>query len=180
MGSVHYHFNTKLLLAKAVIAEQHDRSIGIISGRTAAGLTVTEILVNASREMAELLISDAVVRAGLRLSLEDSSLSTPSLPFYDEWSGLTAAIIKQGIASGEFPVEVSPEKVANTLIGCFTGVQLLSNARSNRQDLFQYLDAMWRILLGGLTPGVSPEAALTLLHGDKSHSILSERSKSKE
>lgn len=163
MGSVYFHFKTKLLLAQAVISEQHDRSVGIISGQTAPRLTATETLVSASREMAELILSDPVVRAGLRLSLEDSSLTTPSLPFYDEWSRLAAAIVQRGIDDGEFSDTMAPEKVASTLIGCFTGVQLLSNARSNRQDLLEHLEAMWRVLLPGLTPGESPEPALRLL-----------------
>lgn len=165
LGSVYYHFKTKLLLAQAVITEQHDRSVQIISGKTVTGLTAAETLVNVSREMAELLISDPVVRAGLRLSLEDSSLSTPSLPFYDEWARLAAAIVKRGVDAGEFPTSIDPEKVASTLIGCFTGVQLLSNARSHRKDLFEHLDAFWRLLLMGLTPHVSPEAALSRLRG---------------
>lgn len=152
LGSVYYHFKTKLLLAQAVIDEQHDRSVGIFSVATTAGSTATEALVGASHEMARLLSTDPVVRAGLRLSLEDSSLTSPSLPFYDEWAGRAAALVKQGINGGEFATDIEPLKVASTLIGCFTGVQLLSNARSNRKDLVEHLDAMWRLLLTGLTP----------------------------
>ncbi|MGC3023410.1 ScbR family autoregulator-binding transcription factor [Brevibacterium sp. FAM 24630] len=158
MGSVYFHFKTKFLLAQAVVEEQHKRALGIITGQDLPKSTATDTLIGASHRMAELLVADPIVRAGLRLSLEDISLTNPTLPFYEEWTDAAAAIVQEGIEQREFSSTLDAHEVASTLIGCFMGVQLLSNARSRRSDLPEHLTAMWNVVLSGLSPRISAES----------------------
>lgn len=163
LGSVYFHFKSKFSLAQAVVAEQHERAIKIMTNRDFTDCSATETLIIFSRQLAQLILSDPVVRGGILLTLEDSSLSTPALPFYDEGAQRAATIIQRGIDSGEFSASICPKIVADTLIGCFTGVQLLSNARCQRDDLFEHLEALWEIILSGLAPGRSHAEELKLL-----------------
>jgi len=143
-GTLHHHFPTKLSIAHAVIDEQN--------ARTFAAMDFTDVspvgsLVRASRAIADLLMHDLVVRAGIRLSLEHGVLAGATSSFYEQWIAGVVDVFRLGVASGEVGQELSPEQLGATVVPYFTGVQLVANVRSGRQDLLPAVATMWQVLV---------------------------------
>jgi hypothetical protein len=120
-------------------------------------------LIRASRGIGELLLSDAVVRAGIRLSLEQGVFADPTSDFYDQWIQGVVDGFAAARASGELRPEAEPDLLGGSIVAYFTGVQLVSNVRSGRQDLMRSLLTMWTVLLWGLADEQHREALFGVL-----------------
>lgn len=66
-GHIYFYFRTKQALALAVIEEQNTRTFVVMRSH-ADPSSPTSNLIRASRRIGELLLTDPVVRAGIRLS----------------------------------------------------------------------------------------------------------------
>jgi AcrR family transcriptional regulator len=146
-GAMYFHFPTKTALALGVIDEQNVRTFDVVSH---VDSSPTASLVAASRGIADLLLTDPIVSAGIRLSLERGEFAPATVAFYDQWIGGISDVFRLAIASGELRTDLTAEQLGSTTVPFFTGVQLVSAVRTGRQDLFPALDAMWRLLLGGI------------------------------
>ncbi len=143
-GALHHHFPTKLSIAHAVIDEQN--------ARTFAAMDFTDespvgSLVRASRAIADLLMADLVVRAGIRLSLEHGVLAGATSSFYEQWIAGVVDVFRLAVARGEVGSALTPEQLGDTVVPYFTGVQLVSNVRSGRAHLLPSVGTMWRVLV---------------------------------
>lgn len=150
-GAIYFYFRTKEAIALAVIEEQNARTFASMT-REANEISPLTQLIRASRGIADLLLEDPVVRAGIRLSLEQGVFAEPTSDFYDQWiqgvvDGFTAAR-----DVGELRDEFMPNELGGSVVAYFTGVQLVSNVRSERRDLMTVLSTMWRVLVHAVTP----------------------------
>ncbi|MGN8048947.1 ScbR family autoregulator-binding transcription factor [Curtobacterium sp. 22159] len=145
-GTLHFHFPTKLSMALAVIDEQNSRTFAVVSHGDGSP---TAALIGASRAIAELLRTDAIVRAGIRLSLERGEFAHATASFYEQWIGGIVDVFRSAIASGELRTDLAAEQLGATVVPYFTGVQLVSEVRTGRADLFAAVETMWHVLLAG-------------------------------
>lgn len=160
-GSMYFHFKSKEQIALAVINEQHARSLSVLHA-DASG-SVFEHLVRVSRGVADQLREDTVVRAGIRLALEEDSLQEESAGFYEAWVSSTGERLSHAIQTGEIVSSLPAAALARTMIGYFTGVQLMSRATSGRSDLFAVLVQMWVVLTDALIPEERRKTALAVV-----------------
>ncbi|WP_406450732.1 hypothetical protein OH768_05860 [Streptomyces sp. NBC_01622] len=66
-------------------------------------------------------------------------------------------LLRQAEKQGELLPGTDMTEVASTLVGAFTGLQVMSQAYTNRQDLPARISALWRLQLPGLAaPGMLP------------------------
>lgn len=149
-GLIYFYFRTKEAIALAVIEEQNRRTFESMSSGEDDVRTPMVWLIEASRSIGELLLTDPIVRAGIRLSLEQGVFAEPTSEFYDDWikgviDGFAAA---QG--SGELRDVVPVADLGASVVAYFTGVQLVSNVRNERKDLMRSLETMWAILLNSV------------------------------
>ncbi|WFR66936.1 hypothetical protein P9139_20500 [Curtobacterium flaccumfaciens] len=110
----------------------------------------TGALITASRGIADLLLTDPVVSAGIRLSLERAEFGATTAAFYDRWIGGITDVFWLAIASGELRTDLTAEQLGATTVPLFTGVQLVSAVRTGRADLYSALATMWRLLLAAI------------------------------
>lgn len=143
-GALYFHFPTKLALALGVIDEQNVRTFDVVSLHDTSP---TQALVAASRGIAGMLLTDPVVSAGIRLSLERGEFAAATAAFYDRWIGGISDLFRLAVASGELRTDLTPEQLGATVVPMFTGVQLVSAVRTGRQDLFPAVATMWRVVL---------------------------------
>ncbi|ROS75846.1 TetR family transcriptional regulator [Curtobacterium sp. PhB130] len=143
-GALHRLFPTKRSLALAVIDEQNARTFAAMSSTDPSPIAM---LIQASRGIADLLMSDVVVRAGIRISLEHGVLAGQTSSFYEQWIAGVVDVFRLAVASGEVQTTVSAEALGATLVPYFTGVQLVSNVRSGRADLLPAVATMWEVLV---------------------------------
>lgn len=151
-GSLYFHFSSKEEIARAVVDTQHERSVGPVQAFTRDGMGGLEATIRATHALGRLLLDDVLVRAGIRLTLEQGSLSAVMTRPYEEWIAVTERMLRQAVDEGDMRPGVDPEAVARFLVGSFTGVQVLSGVMTGRQDLMLRLRQLWTILLPGLVP----------------------------
>ena len=148
-GALYFHFESKHDLAVALIQRQHAASYGGDGGP--AESTGLRALVVMSVALAAQIQSDPVVQGGLRLSTESSELfpEYASRPYLDWIDGCTV-LIQQAIDQGDIDPTDSAATSARYLMSTFTGVQVVSRALTNWEDLFDRLSEMWQIVLRAL------------------------------
>ena len=158
-GSMYFHFKSKEQNALAVIHEQHDRSMPLMARVSEQYDGVLERLIRISRAMVDQLENDPVVRAGIRLTLDEGSLSQPAGAFYEDWISGTAVQLDLALQAGDLESSMSAPDLARTLIGFFTGVQLTAQATVGRSDIAASVDRMWRLAIDAIVPETRRAAA---------------------
>lgn len=148
-GLLYFYFRTKEAMALAVIQEQNDRTFAVMEKHADLGSPFST-LVRASRGIGELLLTDAVVRAGIRLSLEQGVFAEPTSDFYDQWIQGVVDAFAAARDAGEIDGTIAPELLGANVVAYFTGVQLVSDVRTGRKDLMVSLDTMWSVLVDAL------------------------------
>jgi len=152
MGSLYFYFPSKEQLALAIIEEQNARTFRSLEA-AGQGRDPLQTLLHGSKAIADQLITDAVVRAGIRLSLEQGTLSTPTNGFYREWIGGITAVFEQAVAEGELRSDFAAADLSRMVVATFTGTHVVSNVLTGRADLYRSLRVMWGVVLRGMVPG---------------------------
>ncbi|TKJ95538.1 TetR family transcriptional regulator [Plantibacter flavus] len=151
-GSMYFHFKSKEQIALAVIHEQHARSLPVMARVSEQYVGALERLIRASRAIVDQLETDAVVRAGIRLALDEGSLSAPAGSFYEDWIAGTAFELETALEAGELVSSMSAADLARTLIGFFTGVQLTAQATIGRSEVAVSVNRMWIFTIDAIVP----------------------------
>jgi AcrR family transcriptional regulator len=149
-GALYFHFASKEALALAIIDAQHDQALhlgGELLNSSDPGL---QVLLRMSFELARQLREDPVSRAGIRLTLESSSLTTPVVTPYEEWIGACEVLLRRAIDDGDVRADTDVAAAARFISPAFTGVQLVSDVLTGRDDLVQRIVEMWSFVLPSL------------------------------
>lgn len=148
-GSLYFYFPSKEELALAVINEQGTRSIAALTAPTTATSPFGG-LVQAFRAVTELLLTDPITRAGLRLSLEQGVIQAPTTAFHEQWIASVQDRVQASIELGELESPLEPDVLARSFVAFFTGTQLISSLLTGRSDLLSSVDAMWRLAVAAV------------------------------
>ncbi|PTR25001.1 TetR family transcriptional regulator [Rhodococcus sp. OK519] len=148
-GALYFHFKSKDDLAAAIIDEQHAISMNAVTAIRATNAPALEQVVMLSYEMGREITEDPVVRAGIRLTLEMSAEAGPSTPYQDWIEGLRH-VFGAAIEEGDVSDTLDPAELARYFVAAFTGVQLVSNVLTRREDLGARLDQMLLFILSAI------------------------------
>ncbi|MDW4916331.1 TetR/AcrR family transcriptional regulator [Streptomyces californicus] len=149
-GALYHHFDGKEQLGHAVLARQ-DAFFQRISDRTASGPPPTlwlQSLIDVSYEYTSSILTDPVLRAAVRLSIEPGPFQTAT-SYAGPMSAVTA-LLESARGSHELQDHVRPPAASRTLVGCYSGIQLLALALAERDQLRGEVAAMWSLLMPGL------------------------------
>lgn len=152
-GALYFHFESKEALALAVIDAQHHLSISLsrtLDEENESGLRAGLLM---SFRLARQLRTDTVVRAGIRLTMEASNFSVPIREPYLDWMAAFEGYLRTAIADGDVRDDLAVSPVAHFIIPAFTGVQLVSEALTGHEDIYDRVTEMWQFLLPALVPG---------------------------
>lgn len=146
-GSLYFHFASKHALASEVLLRQHERAVELIDGVDPAARSL-ETLVLFSVGFARQIVTDPIVRGGLRLST-DSPLSFPAIAGrpYADWIDACEAMLVAAAAEGDVDPERDLRSLARFVMSAYTGVQVVSQALTGWDDLFPRVREMWAIVL---------------------------------
>lgn len=151
-GALYFHFPSKDELARAVIAEQHRRTMAAASEVVEQGLPGLETMVRLSTVLAHQLLTDPVVQAGIRLTTDVSMFDPPVTEPYEDWLRTTEALFRQAAGEGDLRGDIDPAMLASVVVPAYTGVQLLSETMADRADLLERVRDLWIVLLPGIVP----------------------------
>ncbi|GAA1912253.1 ScbR family autoregulator-binding transcription factor [Streptantibioticus ferralitis] len=143
-GALYFHFPSKEALADAVMSAQSEWLVPPV--RKLKLQTVIDLTLH----FAERLRTDVVLRAAVRLSVEQASNKNPNRAPYQEPMNLIEELLKEARDTGELLPGVEPEEVARVLVGAFTGIQIMSQVYDRRQGLPGRISVLWKYLLPSL------------------------------
>ena len=162
-GAMYFHFQSKEDIARAVIDKEHTLAL-------AAGLRVQEMnrppfetLVLTCIDLAGRLMTDPVVKAGIRLTTEITNFDPPLRAPYEGWLGAIAELTEQAVAVGDFRPDVDPQVFARFLVAAYTGVQFVSDAFTEHNDLLPRIRELWTFVLPAVIPAEKLAEARALL-----------------
>lgn len=159
-GALYFHFPSKEHLADGVLSEQ-DQSLPVPDRVCKVQQLVDTVVLHAYR-----LQSDAMVRAGVRLSLDQQAQGLDRSGPFMRWGEVGTELLEKAQAQGELLPHVTPAETADVLVGSFAGVQAMSQAICDYQDLPRRVSALLRHILPSVVmPSVLASVDLTESRG---------------
>ncbi|MFD5805186.1 MULTISPECIES: ScbR family autoregulator-binding transcription factor [unclassified Streptomyces] len=152
LGAGYFHFEGKEALARAVMNNQPTVILPLLKS------SALQRLVDITFVWAHLLQTNTMLRAGVRLAVEQRSHGIRDGSSFDDWEQIMIQCLEQARADGELRSGVECRDVAKFLVGCCTGMQLHSELTTGRADLPQRVVTMWRLLVPVLADPGAAEA----------------------
>ncbi|KPI01764.1 ScbR family autoregulator-binding transcription factor [Streptomyces mirabilis] len=151
-GGMYFHFDSKLKLAQAVMADQQT----FVTLPATEGLQgLVDVTFHLSRE----LQNNPVFRASVRLAVEQGEFGSRDDRPYQEWAEQFRRQLDGAHARGELLPDTDTAEFARVLVGAYSGTQLFSQMATNRADLPEQVATLWRYLLPAVA---TPQAIATL------------------
>lgn len=126
-GALYFHFRSKADLAKAVLSVQQDRMTAVLVRTEAEAGTGLSILLRLMANLGELIASDEIVQAGIRLAGQPSSeVDTEASEPYVEWIRIARSLMERGVTDGSIRGDLDIELYAELFNAVFVGSQVLS------------------------------------------------------
>ncbi|MFJ9041462.1 ScbR family autoregulator-binding transcription factor [Streptomyces sp. NPDC102406] len=166
-GALYFHFQSKADLAYGVM-EAQGRRLGSVPGRACKMQELADtVLLQTYR-----LQHDALVRAGVRLAMDQQAAELNRGVFFSDWSKGTTDLLEVAKAQGELLPHIVPKETAELLVGAYAGVHSMSQAVSNYADL----DQRTSVLLRHFLPSVVQSSVLTTidLSGERGAEVFAE------
>lgn len=160
-GALYFHFSSKLDLARTVMLAQRDAVV------LPPGPDGLQRLIDTTLLLARELQTNKLLRAGVRLAVEQEEIGFHDDAPYLDWAEVFRGQLSAAAARGELRNNVEVDRLAVLLVGCYTGVQHFSKVSSRRADLPDRIADLWQYILLGIAPPqvvagmvVNPEGAL--------------------
>lgn len=148
-GALYHHFPEKRAFANALLELQNE---ALIPPENPVRL---QALIDLTLMFAERLRSDVILRAVVRLTVDNGSYKTGK--HYRRAMDTVSNLLRQAYEKGELLPTVEPEEVAFLLQGTFTGTQILAEFLNGRSDLPQRISTMWKLFVPSIAhPSVLP------------------------
>lgn len=155
-GALYHHFPSKEAIAIALLS---------LHGETVAATTQPvkfQAVIDHTFLFAFGLQRDPVLRACVRLAVEQTSFRSHASTPYEQSGAAVQALLSQALEQGELLPGVDLAEAADMITGTFTGIQVMSRVQTGREDLPERVSTMWRFLLPGLVhPGLICRLRLT-------------------
>ncbi|MEZ0093264.1 ScbR family autoregulator-binding transcription factor [Streptacidiphilus sp. EB129] len=156
-GALYFHFSSKEELARGVIeAQVSDLVIPDCPSKLQSLVDLTQLI-------AQRLRTDVLLRAGIRMTVEQGTFVGGMTGPYQEWINVCQDLLEKSKEAGELLPYTDPMEVAQLVVGAFTGFQLISQVYSGREDLPGRLSSFWRCLL----PGIAVAGVLSHIDADR-------------
>ncbi|MBO1418880.1 ScbR family autoregulator-binding transcription factor [Streptomyces sp. FH025] len=148
-GALYHHFASKEAIATALL----DAHSGALSAPERS--TRLQSVIDLTFAFAVQLQHDPVLRAGVRLAVEKTSFPIPVNTPYEQSTATVRELLGEAQRRGEILPGLDLDDATSVIIGAFTGLQVMSQVYTNREDLPGRIGVMWRFLLPGMAaPGL--------------------------
>ena len=145
-GALYFHFSSKLDLARTVMLAQRDSVI------LPPGPDGLQRLIDTTLLLAHELQTNKLLRAGVRLAVEQEEVCFHDDSPYREWAEVFRGQLAAAAERGQLRSGVDVERLAVLLVGCYTGVQHFSKLSCKRADLPDRIADLWQYMLLGIAP----------------------------
>ncbi|MFG2877488.1 ScbR family autoregulator-binding transcription factor [Streptomyces sp. NPDC048337] len=147
-GALYFHFPSKEALARTLMDEQFQISADVPAIENPGLQTVIDL----SHQMAYGLRTNVRVRASIRLVIEFGSFTNPDPTPYNTWIDTAHGCLTPAQEHGDVLPSLDVHALSTFLVGSFTGIQVTSHVRTDREDLHTRITDLWNFLLPGIVP----------------------------
>ena len=151
-GALYFHFTSKRELALAVIEEQHAIVQAAGSEIAASEAPALDRLIGLCRMFGQQLLDEPVVQGGIRLTFEASAFDADVSGPYQDWINTAEQLLRQAATDGTVRADLDAAAFARYLVASFTGVQMVSEVLTSREDVLLRIEQMWEFMLPALQP----------------------------
>lgn len=144
-GAMYFHFSKKESIAVEMLRRWSDAVSDTVAKAALTGQPADRQVLMIYRELARLVQAQAIVRAGLILSV-DQSLSG-ARETYEAWTEALTPVVVDAIRSGALDCEESMSRLADTLCASFIGTVTVATSRNEVKTIKKRVDdvlLMWR------------------------------------
>ncbi|MFE7312501.1 MULTISPECIES: ScbR family autoregulator-binding transcription factor [unclassified Streptomyces] len=155
-GALYFHFPSKEELALAVLHEQ------VMDIAVRPQQIKLQEFVDAGQILAYRLRHDALQRGAARLAIEQGSNRLDRRQSMSAWTTFVEGLLKEAKARGEMLESVNVRDTAELFVGAFAGLQMMSKALTDQNDLCHRLAVFFEHSL----PTIAAPAVLAKLRLD--------------
>lgn len=149
-GALYFHFKSKVGIAEEILRRQHELSNALGASFLQSGDGGLVSIVRLSGALAAQILTEPIVRAGLRLGTESAEDLPGAAAPYRDWIEMAHELLRRADTEGDLRPGLNLEAAAELVISAFTGTQFVSAALSGSADLLERLERLWPVLLGGM------------------------------
>lgn len=161
-GALYFHFASKEDLARGVLEHA-------VTDLPPEQPIKVQTFVDTGLLLAQRLPQEPLLRGSARIAADQTAQQF----FGQAWQGwvaLTTAQLAEAQEHGEVFPHVEPEKVAQAMVGFFTGTQLMSQATTKMADLGERISLMYSLVLPSIAvPGVLVQVDTSPERGARLH-----------
>ncbi|WP_086728465.1 ScbR family autoregulator-binding transcription factor [Streptomyces carpinensis] len=171
-GALYFHFSSKEDLAQEVLSSQNQDFV-VPDCPSKVQEVVDAVLLHTHR-----LRTDSMVRAAVRLAMDQLADGLDRSAAFVRWRELVQERLEKAQAQGELLPHIVPTETADVVVGTYAGIQSMSQALSDYQDLPARVNALLRHLLPSIVvPSVLASVDMSESRTLKLHDELTAQSR---
>ena len=154
-GALYYHFDSKEVLATAIIDDGGNRVISAFRAAGRTGSPALENVIHGVFMVADTIRNDKLAQAASRLLRTFGGFNPAAKRTYGEFLAEMTGRVKAAIAEGDVRADLDAEAVGRTIFGCMLGSELLSASLDDGKELGKHFVTTWEVLLPAI---VAPDS----------------------
>jgi TetR/AcrR family transcriptional regulator, repressor for uid operon len=151
-GALYFHFASKEELATEIVNSEEAEAAKLVQDVFANDSPPLQKVIDITFRWAHEIQSNPIVRAGVRLIIEQGTYNNPMPVPYAQWESIVLELLASAQERGELERTVDAKAMAEFIVSAFTGAQIVSQVVSGHDDLIQRIERMWQLLLMGMLP----------------------------
>ena len=155
-GALYFHFASKEELATEIVNSEEAEAAKLVQDVLAGTTPPLQKVIDITFRWAREIQLNPVVRAGVRLIIEQGTYNNPMPVPYHQWESIVLELLASAQERGELERTVDAKSMAEFIVGAFTGAQIVSQVVSGHDDLILRVERMWQLLLMGMLPQGAP------------------------
>ncbi len=155
-GALYFHFASKEDLATEIVNSEEETAAKLVQGVLSSTAPPLQKVIDITFRWAREIQINPIVRAGVRLIIEQGTYNNPMPVPYAQWEGTVLDLLGSAQERGELARAVDTKAMAEFIVSSFTGAQIASQVLAGHKDLTQRIERMWQLLLMGMLPPGSP------------------------
>lgn len=154
-GALYYHFDSKEVLATAIIDDGGNRVINAFRAAGRSGSPALENVIHGVFMVADTIRNDKLAQAASRLLRTFGGFNPAAKRTFAEFLDEMTSRVEAAVAEGDLKPDLDASAVARTIFGSMLGSELLSSTLTDGKDLGSQFVSTWGVLLPAI---VAPDS----------------------
>jgi AcrR family transcriptional regulator len=156
-GAIYYHFDSKQALARAVVADGISTATESFIEISSTPAPALENMIHGTFVVADLTLTNKLAGTAIRLARTLGEFNDVAAQAYRSWMRALSGMAAKAQEEGDVRVDLDPTAIGELALASTLGVELLSNAITESEDLIRRLGQTWQVLLPAIaTPDALP------------------------